>query len=48
MKKQLSRMDCEYLVKFCYNEGFIDLAEKIRDGRLHKMLQPKFRMKELY
>lgn len=44
--RKLSIEDCENIVHFCYKESYIDLAEKIRDGKLHKMLQPKFRMKE--
>jgi len=48
IKRKLNYEDCNNLVKFCYNEGYIDLAEKIRDGKLYKMLQPKFRMRNAY
>ena len=46
--RKLSREDCENIVHFCYTAGYIDLAEKIRDSKLHKMLQPKYRIKEMY
>ncbi len=39
MKRKLNKHDCENIVHFCYNEGYIDLAEKIRDGKLYKMLK---------